>query len=37
MRTTHILIKKAEEKIPFGGPRHRWKDDITLHVKKNRV
>jgi hypothetical protein len=27
-----ILVRKCEGKIPFGRPRHKWKDSIRMYL-----
>jgi hypothetical protein len=33
----NILIGKLERKRPFGRPRHRWEDNITVALRGNRI
>jgi hypothetical protein len=27
-----VLVRKREGKRPFGGPRHRWEDNIKMDI-----
>ena len=27
-----VLVRKPEGKRPFGGPRHRWEDNIKMNI-----
>jgi hypothetical protein len=28
------LVRKCDEKMKLGGPRHRWEDNIKLFIKE---
>jgi hypothetical protein len=32
-----ILVGKRKGKRPFGRPMHRWKDNITMDLKRNKL
>jgi hypothetical protein len=32
MRTAYTINLQTERKKPFGRPRHRWEDDIRMHI-----
>jgi hypothetical protein len=32
--TYKILVRKPAEKRPFGGPRHRWEDNIRMDLRE---
>jgi hypothetical protein len=29
-----ILVRKSKEKRPLGKPRHRWEENIKMHLKE---